>query len=282
MTTKAFCITLFVFTILIFARNGPAVVTTSDRAPRLPANLIDANTGEQGGAAKSFKNRYGIEMVYIPPGEFMMGAEHPAHGRILANDTEKPIHRVRIAYGFYMSRYEITQAQWQVVMGNNPSYFKGPMLPVESVSFASAIRFTNKLNTLSDGYNYRLPSEAEWEYACRAGTTGDTYGDLDQIAWYSDNSGLKTHPVGKKQPNAFGLYDMLGNVWELCADLWHRNYQGAPTDGSTWTKGGGASGHVVRGGSRVGATYEVTSTVRMIGPPGSGPFAGVRLVSVPR
>ena len=150
------------------------------------------------GPQKSFKNRYGIEMVYVPPGEFMMGAEHPAHGRVQANDTERPVHRVTIAYGFYMSRYEITQAQWYAVMGNNPSYFKGQNLPVESVSLTSADRFTSKLNKLNDGYNYRLPSEAEWEYACRAGTTGDTYGDLDRIAWYADNSAKKTHPVGEK------------------------------------------------------------------------------------
>jgi formylglycine-generating enzyme required for sulfatase activity len=97
---------------------------------------------------KSFKNRYGVETIYIPPGEFVMGAEHPAHGRVQANNTEEPVHRVTIAYGFYISRYEITQAQWQAVMGNNPSYFKGQSLPVESVSFASAIQFTNTLNKL--------------------------------------------------------------------------------------------------------------------------------------
>jgi formylglycine-generating enzyme required for sulfatase activity len=227
-----------------------------------------------------FKNRHGIDMVYIPAGEFMMGAEHPARGRIGANDTEKPIHRVKLAYGFYMSRYEITQGQWQAVIGTNPSYFKGRNLPVESVSFANATAFISKLNKLNDGYSYRLPSEAEWEYACLAGTTGDAHVDLNSIAWYSENSDNKTHPIGEKQPNAFGLYDMLGNVWELCEDRWHRNYEGAPDDGSAWITGAGA--HVVRGGSRVDAAYEVTATRRMSseGPPGSGPFAGIRLVAV--
>jgi formylglycine-generating enzyme required for sulfatase activity len=236
------------------------------------------------GPQQDIKNHYGIEMVYIPPGEFVMGAEHPAQGRIQANNTERPVHRVRIAYGFYMSRYEITQAQWQAVMGNNPSYFKGPSLPVESVSFASAFRFTNTLNKLNDGYDYRLPSEAEWEYACRGGTNGDVHADPDKIAWYMENSGMKTHPVGEKEPNSFGLYDMLGNVWELCADQWHRNYEGAPSDGSKWITGGDRSGRVVRGGSRVDAAYDVTSTRRMSSAslsPGH-PFAGVRLVAVPQ
>ena len=230
---------------------------------------------------KDFRNHYGIDMVYIPGGEFMMGAEHPANGRIRANDTEKPIHRVRLAHGFYMSRTEITQRQWQAVMGTNPSYFKGGSLPVEGVSFANATAFISKLNKLNDGYSYGLPSEAEWEYACRAGTTGDAHGELDSIAWYLDNSDNKTHPVGEKQPNAFGLYDMLGNVWELCEDRWHPNYEGAPSDGSAWTTGSEVA-RVVRGGSRVDAAYEVTATRRMssAGPPGSGPFAGVRLVAV--
>jgi formylglycine-generating enzyme required for sulfatase activity len=98
------------------------------------------------------------------------------------------------------------------------------------------------------GKAYRLPSEAEWEYGCRAGTTGDYAGDLDAMAWYFKNSGSKTHPVGQKQPNAFGLYDMHGNVWEWCEDVWHGNYKDAPTDGSAWLSGTDSSDRVVRGG----------------------------------
>jgi formylglycine-generating enzyme required for sulfatase activity len=99
------------------------------------------------------------------------------------------------------------------------------------------------------GKAYRLPSEAEWEYACRAGMTADYAGDLDVMAWYSKNSDNKTRQVGQKQPNAFGLYDMHGNVWEWCEDIWHGNYHGAPTDGSAWLSGGNSSLRVVRGGS---------------------------------
>ena len=96
---------------------------------------------------------------------------------------------------------------------------------------------------------YRLPSEAEWEYACRAGTKGDYAGDLEKMAWYYDNSGGQTHPVGQKEPNAFGLYDMYGNVWEWCEDVWHDNYKDAPVDGTAWTDGGNQNVRVVRGGS---------------------------------
>ena len=231
----------------------------------------------EGDPGKGFKNRYGIEMVYIPPGEFMMGSEK--------QDSTKPVHRVRIAYGFYMSRYEITQAQWQAAMGKLPAYdvqFKAHDLPVDNADFDDAVHFINKLNSLNDGYNYRLPSEAEWEYACRAGTTGDTYGDLDKIAWVRDNSDDKTHPVGGKQPNAFGLYDMLGNIQEWVGDYWHDNYKGAPTDGSKWLKGGD---RVFRGMFRGGRWNfdgeSVDATGRDV-PVMDVMTAGIRLVAVAR
>ena len=132
-----------------------------------------------------------------------------------------------------MGRYEVTQAQWQAVMGNNPSNFKGcDQCPVETVSWDDAQEFIRKLNAQNDGYKYRLPSEAEWEYACRAGTTGDYAGNLDEMAWYGKNSGGKTHSVGQKQANGLGLYDMHGNVWEWVEDRYHHNYNRAPTDGS--------------------------------------------------
>jgi formylglycine-generating enzyme required for sulfatase activity len=151
-------------------------------------------------------------------------------------------------------------------MGNNPSDFKGENNPVENVSWNDAVAFINKLNEMNDGYRYRLPTEAELEYACRAGTTGDYAGDLDEMGWYYENSGdarlsgewnvdkLKanndrTHPVGQKQPNAWGLYDMHGNVSEWCQDWYHDSYNGAPTDGSAWESGGEQKYRVLRGGS---------------------------------
>src|SRR5919204_2180691 len=134
-------------------------------------------------------------------------------------------------------------------MGNNPSHFKGNNLPVEKISWEKAVAFIAKLNARDDSYTSRLPSEAEWEYAARAGTTGEYVGDLEAMTWYSGNSRGHTHPVGSKRPNAFGLFDMYGNVWEWCQDWYHDSYAGAPTDGSAWVSGDEQKGHVLRGGS---------------------------------
>jgi len=193
----------------------------------------------------------GIELVRIPPGSFMMGSTS-------GEANEKPAHQVTINYSFYMGKYEVTQAQWQSVMGNNPSYFKdcGGNCPVEQVSWDDAQSFINKLNESNDGFRYRLPTEAEWEYACRAGMTGDYLGNLSEMGWYSENSGnedglfgQKTHDVGGKRPNAWGLYDMHGNVSEWCQDWDHETYYGAPSDGSAWLSGGDQKYRVFRGGS---------------------------------
>jgi formylglycine-generating enzyme required for sulfatase activity len=190
-----------------------------------------------------------LEMVEIPAGSFCMGSNN-------GNADEKPVHQVTINYSFYMGKYEVTQAQWQAVMGNDPSHFKGDFaepfinLPVEQVSWEDAQSFINKLNESNDGFRYRLTTEAEWEYACRAGTTGDDAGNLGEMAWYKDNSGGRTHAVGTKQPNAWGLFDMHGNVWEWCQDWYHYDsYNGAPSDGSAWLSGGEQKHRVLRGGS---------------------------------
>ena len=194
----------------------------------------------------------GMEFVGIPPGEFLMGSTS-RH----AQDDEQPLTRVRISKGFWMGKYEVTQDQWQAVMGNNPSGFSGcGRCPVEQVSWEDVQEFIGRLNGRSGGGRYRLPTEAEWEYAARAGTTTDTYaGDVTEpigndpvvngIAWYGENSGYRTHPAGQKAPNGFGLYDMLGNVWEWVGD-WTGDYPGgAVTDPAG---PGSGSGRVYRGG----------------------------------
>jgi formylglycine-generating enzyme required for sulfatase activity len=211
-------------------------------------------------------------MVLVPAGSFKMGSD---------NGDEKPVHDVTISQAFYMGKYEVTQAQWQAVMGSNPSNFKGDNLPVEQVSWDEAIAFIARLNAQKDGYIYRLPTEAEWEYACRAGTTGDFAGNLDAMAWYDKNSGGKTHDVGAKIPNAFGLFDMHGNVWEWCQDWYHASYIGAPGDGSAWLSGGEQKSRVLRGGSWSSyATYLRSAYRSRITPDYRGSTFGFRVVAV--
>jgi formylglycine-generating enzyme required for sulfatase activity len=148
--------------------------------------------------------RDGLTYVWIPPGKFTMGC---SPGDSECRDDEKPAREVTIAEGFWLGQTPVTQEAFERVMGTNPSRFGGPRLPVESVDWNQAKDYCEKIGG-------RLPTEQEWEYAARAGTTGARYGSLDAVAWYDDNSGGTTHPVGLKQVNAFGLYDMLGNVWE--------------------------------------------------------------------
>ncbi len=191
------------------------------------------------------KNSGGIELVWIPPGDFMMGSPK-------GDSDERPVRRVTFANGFWMGRFEITQGQWKSLMGSNPSSFGkcGDECPVESVSWDDAVAFVEKLNASDSEFKYSLPSEAQWEYAVRAGTTGDYYGDPGEIAWTIGNSKASPHPVGKKLPNAWGLYDMSGNVWEWCADLYADNgYAGLAGDGSPNLTVGDAKYRVQRGGS---------------------------------
>ncbi|MFZ1767031.1 MAG: formylglycine-generating enzyme family protein [Candidatus Nitrotoga sp.] len=183
------------------------------------------------------------DMVTIPSGEFEMGSSN-------GSSNEKPVHSVSIN-NFALGKTEVTQGQWFAVMGNNPSRFIscGDDCPVESVSWDDVQMFIQKLNAKT-GEHYRLPSEAEWEYACRAGGQHEYCGsdNLDSVAWNKDNSGGSIHSVSHKQPNAFGLYDMSGNVWEWVEDSYHDSYNGAPTNGSVW-QGDGANHPVLRGGS---------------------------------
>jgi formylglycine-generating enzyme required for sulfatase activity len=197
-----------------------------------------------------------LEMIFVPGGSFKMGSPEGT-----GDDEEKPQHDVTVP-GFYIGKYPITQEQWKAVMGKNPSHFKGdPALPVECISWNDAKKYCEKLARMT-GQVYRLPSEAEWEYACRAGTTGDHAGEPNAIAWYWDNSDNKTHPVGQKSPNAFGLFDMHGNVMECCEDVWHDSYKDAPTDGSAWLSGGDSIHRVVRGGSWGGTKWDCCSAAR--------------------
>ncbi len=171
----------------------------------------------------TFRNTIGMEFVLIPAGEFLMGLENGA-------DHEKPVHRVQISKPFYLGKYQVTQEQWQTVMGHNPSRFTGDLnRPVENVSWNDAQEFLQRLAKKEQGKTYRLPTEAEWEYACRAGSTGKyCFGDeeakLKEYGWYEENSGMRTYPVGQLTSNAWGLYDMHGNVWEWVQDWYAEDY----------------------------------------------------------
>lgn len=244
-----------------------------------PQSTVDKKTSslvsQPPSASQTQSKSQRIELVLIPKGSFMMGATHDGA-------DEGPVRRVTISHEFYIGKYEVTQAQWQAVMGNNPSAFKGADLPVDGVSWNDAIAFVARLNAQGDGYTYRLPSEAEWEYAARAGTTGDYAGDLDAMAWYDSNSGKTTHPVGGKQPNGFGLYDMHGNVWEWCQDWYHASNAGAPTDGSAWLSGGEQKERVLRGGSWGNFDHVCRSARRFSNGPDNRNFFGLRVVAVAR
>jgi len=179
-----------------------------------------------------------MKLVLIRPGKFMMGSPDSEQGR---ESKEGPQHEVVITKPFYMGVTEVTQAQYEAVMGMNPSKFTGPTNPVEYVSWDDAVLFCRKLSEKT-GKTARLPTEAEWEYACRAGTkTRFSFGDSDSVlgdyAWWESNCGGKTHPVGQKKPNPWGLYDMHGNVWEWCADRYGSYSSGVSTDPQGATSG---------------------------------------------
>jgi formylglycine-generating enzyme required for sulfatase activity len=302
--------------------SGRFVANAQNNLRRLEAaNSARTNSGTSkpedaksapGKPSATLRNKYGIEMVWIPSGSFPMGSEN-------GNIDEQPVHRISLSNGFYMGRYEVTQAQWKAVMGITmdqqrdqvnaswPLRGEGDAYPVYYVSWQDAQEFIGRLNQMNDGYAYRLPTEAEWEYACRAGTSGDYAGDLDSTAWYGNNSGRRyldaaemlrndrnnymqrlgdngnqAHAVGTKQANAFGLSDMQGNVWEWCEDWYDENYyKNSPSSDPRGPTGG--TYRVMRGGAwsldapncRTALRHWVTPTRRM-------DISGFRVVAIER
>ncbi|MBN4002614.1 bifunctional serine/threonine-protein kinase/formylglycine-generating enzyme family protein [Nostoc sp. LPT] len=231
-----------------------------------------------------------LEMVQIPGGTFTMGS--PA-GEAKRKSNEGSQHQVKVP-GFFMGKYEVTQAQYQAIMGTNPSTFKGEKRPVETVSWDDAVEFCKKLSQKT-GRTYRLPSEAEWEYACRAGTTTPFYfGETitTDLVNYDGNYPYGSAPKGENRqqttdvgkflcPNSFGLYDMCGNMWEGCQDVYNSNYQGAPTDGSAWLTGNNNNQKLVRGGSWLDFAKVCRSASRQSNPRGSrNHVVGFRVVAV--
>ena len=219
-----------------------------------------------------------LRMKQIPAGTFVMGSPMAEKGR---DDVEGPMHQVVISKPFYMGVYEVTQAQWEAVMGTYPSRFNGkPAYPVEQVSWEDCQKFVEKLNGMGIG-TFRLPTEAEWEYACRAGTKtaysfGEEVGKLGEYAWYDGNSGHTTHQVGTKKPNPWGLYDMHGNVYEWCSD-WHAGYN---MDKQTDPKGAADGAfRVSRGGGWYDSSLHCLSANRRRDSPTSRlSYEGFRLV----
>ena len=221
-----------------------------------------------------------LDMIWIKPGTFMMGSPEDELGR----DAEKEIqHQVTLTKAYWLGKYEVTQAQYEAIMGTNPSKFKGADLPVEMVSWSDAKEFCKKLteiekaaDRLPEGYEYTLPTEAQWEYACRAGTTSafnngtnipsadqkssEPCPNLDEVGWYKYNSNKATHPAGQKQPNAWGLYDMHGNVSEWCLDVYWSTYPSTPVTDPTGADSG--SYMVVRGGLWAGSASGCRSASR--------------------
>ena len=213
------------------------------------------------------------EFIAVTPGEgkfpatFTMGSDNGAA-------AEKPAHRVTLKKPFAIARYEVPQNLWEEVMGGNPSRWKGPRNSVEMLSYDDAVDFCRKVTErlraaklIEKGQAIRLPSEAEWEYVTRAGTAtrysfGDETAKLDDYAWHTGNAKGNDPPVGAKKPNAWGLYDAHGYLWEWCSDPWHDDYQGAPSDGTTWTAGGDAKRGVLRSGSWKDSAEQLTSSFR--------------------
>jgi len=220
-----------------------------------------------------------MEFTYVLPGTFEMGSADDESGR----DADEHLHTVHVVSGFYLQTTPVTQTQWESVMEDNRSHFRDGDRPVENVSWDDAHEFIERLNEMEKAGHFRLPTEAEREYACRAGTNTAFYAgngerDLDRAGWYDGNSGGQTHPVGEKESNSWGLYDMHGNVWEWVEDDHHRGYHKAPVDGKAWVDTPRGWYRGVRGGSWIGGAPNCRSATRGFGPPDTrGSNFGLRL-----
>ena len=231
-----------------------------------------------------------LDMIWIKPGTFIMGSPEDEQGR----GYDETQHEVTLSGGYWLGKYMVTQAQYEAVMGSNPSFNQGADLPVEMVSWDDAKAFCKKLTDqeraagrLPEGYEYNLPTEAQWEYACRAGTRSalnsgsnltnkEECPEMDEVGWYGGNSDWQTHPVGQKLPNAWGFYDMHGNVYEWCLD-WYDDY---PADAVTDPTGPDAGNYrVLRGGSNGDDAQDCRSAARShTSPDSSFDFCGFRVV----
>ena len=225
----------------------------------------------------SIKDGANIEMIKVEAGTFMMGASPEMKS---PEGNEKPWHQVTLTNDYFIGKYEVTQSLWQAVMGSNPSSFKGDNLPVENISWIDCQEFIRKINSVS-GKSFRLPTEAEWEYAARGGKYSRNYlysgsDNISDVAWYKDNSGGVTHPVGLKQPNELGLFDMSGNVNEWCQD-WFGAYSSSPKNNPIGAETGNC--RVGRGGGWFNITWNNLSVFRNFCPPNKfGKNLGFRLV----
>jgi formylglycine-generating enzyme required for sulfatase activity len=236
------------------------------------AHVKRSMTPAQLAVGDPFVNSVGIVLVPIPSGQFLMGSPD-ADGDAL--DAEKPQHPVDITTAFYLSAHEVTQAQYAQVTGSDPSFFKGRDHPVDTVSWHDAVAFCRSLSERPEeraaGREYRLPREAEWEYACRAGTTtrfsfGDDPAMLDEYAWFFRNANSRTHAVGQRQPNRWGLCDMHGNVWEWCQDAYHPRAYDRERDVDGPRGPADHEGRVERGGGFTNPPPELRSTARFAAP----------------
>jgi formylglycine-generating enzyme required for sulfatase activity len=236
------------------------------------------SAGSKAEVAFGLGNGVKMEFILIQPGSFTMGSDNPNP----AFEGERPPHKVTITKPFYLGKHEVTQEQWEAVMGSNPSHFKGPKRPIENVSWNDCQDFLAKLKQKAAGYDVDLPTEAQWEYACRAGSTGRyCYGDeakaMDEYAWDSTDAKSETHPVGEKKPNAWGLYDIHGNVAEWCKDFYYPYTAEAASD----PLGTSGTSRVWRGGNFTGFPEVLGSPYRGgVGPTYRHETIGLRCVAV--
>jgi formylglycine-generating enzyme required for sulfatase activity len=266
---------------LVEVRLAPLAPAQATVAPEMAEGASRPRGASVSPPESRLVDRFGISFVLIPVSAFQMGSER-------GSNYEKPVHTVRFSRPFYLGIYPVTQRQWEAVMGSNPSRFQGPEHPVEQISWDKAQEFIRSLNTHEGRTLYRLPTEAEWEYAARAGATGDyCFGDdvtqLLQYAWYRDNARKATHPVGQLQPNAWGLYDMHGNVWEWVQD-WYDSQEyarRAATGTAVVDPAGPAAGssRVARGGGWGSDARRCRSAYRYGADPGTrDDYLGFRLL----